>query len=134
MKYINTTDINIKKSADSGVFYYVRGQVQESLRTTDWKEAKTLKQLKETELRATGMVARTFKVGFLYEKYRREKELQRDGRLDKSICALCASDQNVHAHHRDYSRPLDVVWLCAKCHHRVHATFPELGGHFQAAE
>jgi hypothetical protein len=54
----------------------------------------------------------------------------RDGRLAKNICALCASSKNIHAHHKDYSKPLDVVWLCAQCHHRVHATFPELGGHF----
>lgn len=57
----------------------------------------------------------------------------RDGKLKKQPCAICGTDK-VHAHHQDYAKPLEVKWLCAKCHHRVHATFPELGGHFQAAE
>lgn len=55
----------------------------------------------------------------------------RDGRLHKTPCAICGSDKNIHGHHKDYSRPLDVVWLCTTCHHRVHATFPELGGHHE---
>jgi hypothetical protein len=53
----------------------------------------------------------------------------RDGRLKKGICAICSSSANIHGHHKDYSNPLDVVWLCAQCHHRIHAAFPELGGH-----
>lgn len=52
----------------------------------------------------------------------------RDGRIKKSPCVLCDARDHVHAHHRDYSRPLDVVWVCAKCHHRLHAIFPELEG------
>jgi hypothetical protein len=36
-------------------------------------------------------------------------------------CAVCSSDQRgTHAHHTDYSRPLDVVWLCTICHSQVH--------------
>lgn len=58
----------------------------------------------------------------------------RDGRLTKQPCAICGTEKNVHGHHQDYSKPLAVKWLCAKCHHRIHATFPELGGHQQAAE
>lgn len=57
----------------------------------------------------------------------------RDGKLKRQPCALCGTENNVHAHHQDYSKPLDVKWLCAKCHHRIHATFPELGGHFRGA-
>jgi hypothetical protein len=55
----------------------------------------------------------------------------RDGRLKKMPCALCGSENNIQGHHKDYGRPLDVVWLCATCHHRVHAIFPELGGHYE---
>jgi hypothetical protein len=55
----------------------------------------------------------------------------RDGRLQKSPCALCGSGKNIQGHHKDYGRPLDVVWLCTTCHHRLHATFPESGGHHE---
>lgn len=44
----------------------------------------------------------------------------RDGRLSKSPCEVCGSVDNLHAHHDDYSKPLDVRWLCAKHHHRMH--------------
>jgi hypothetical protein len=55
----------------------------------------------------------------------------RDGRIDRAPCAICSSTQNVHGHHKDYNRRLDVVWLCARCHHRIHAIFPEIGGHYE---
>lgn len=52
----------------------------------------------------------------------------RDGRLAKEPCLFCG-ETKVHGHHRDYSKPLDVIWLCAKCHHRLHANFPETAAH-----
>jgi hypothetical protein len=66
------------------------------------------------------------------EAYRAHNALNnalRDGRIQKQPCAVCGTDNNVHGHHSDYSRPLDVKWLCAKCHHRIHAIFPQLHGH-----
>lgn len=44
----------------------------------------------------------------------------RDGRLKREPCENCG-DRRSQAHHDDYSKPLDVRWLCAKCHHRHHA-------------
>jgi uncharacterized protein (DUF2237 family) len=47
----------------------------------------------------------------------------RDGKLKrKKECEMCGSSFSIHCHHEDYSRPLDVIWLCAKCHHRLHAS------------
>lgn len=43
----------------------------------------------------------------------------RDGRLKKLPCLVCG-DENVDGHHPDYSRPLDVVWLCRTHHSEAH--------------
>lgn len=37
-----------------------------------------------------------------------------------SGCYFCGSGQRLQAHHPDYSRPLDVFWLCPKCHGKLH--------------
>lgn len=50
----------------------------------------------------------------------------RDGRIFKwPACAVpeCTSTRPV-AHHPDYSRPLDVVWLCQAHHKQAHALTP----------
>jgi hypothetical protein len=43
----------------------------------------------------------------------------RDGRLQRQPCWCCGD--KAQAHHPDYSRPLDVVWLCPKHHKQAHA-------------
>ena len=36
-------------------------------------------------------------------------------------CGECMPSRDIHGHHHDYSRPLDVRWLCQACHRAVHA-------------
>lgn len=43
----------------------------------------------------------------------------RDGRLKRQPCEVCGATE-VEAHHPDYSRPLDVRWLCFKHHRETH--------------
>lgn len=44
------------------------------------------------------------------------------GRVFKpDICSACGSDENVEAHHEDYTRPLEVEWWCRNCHASYHA-------------
>jgi len=38
--------------------------------------------------------------------------------IERQLCWVCGT--KAEAHHPDYSRPLDVVWLCKKHHHEVH--------------
>jgi hypothetical protein len=56
----------------------------------------------------------------------RVKYAVKTARLIRSLCEICG-DPNTEAHHPDYSRPLDVKWLCKKHHLALHAsaiTFP----------
>lgn len=45
----------------------------------------------------------------------------RDGILIKGLCDVCSTDVNIVAHHCDYDKPLDVMWLCSKHHNDWHA-------------
>lgn len=46
----------------------------------------------------------------------------RDGKLHRpDRCEHCNTVSRVHGHHHDYSRPLDVTWLCPSCHKQLHA-------------
>jgi len=41
----------------------------------------------------------------------------KDGRLIKAeLCEDCGERPAVHGHHEDYSKPLEVEWLCRHCH------------------
>ena len=41
------------------------------------------------------------------------------GTLQRQSCETCGAEK-AQAHHDDYTRPLDVRWLCGPCHRRVH--------------
>lgn len=52
----------------------------------------------------------------------------RTGTLEKKeTCEVCGENGRfrdgrckVQAHHCDYNKPLDVIWMCQKCHHEWH--------------
>lgn len=56
-----------------------------------------------------------------------EKKLARDralaavraGKITKQNCVICDCDQSF-GHHEDYSKPLDLTWLCRKHHTARH--------------
>lgn len=43
----------------------------------------------------------------------------RRGRIAREGCVVCGSF--AHAHHEDYSKPLNVIWLCPSHHAQRHA-------------
>jgi len=59
------------------------------------------------------------------EKNRAHKAVQiaieRGEIVKPSTCSKCGEPhKNIQGHHEDYSKPLDVIWLCPPCHGELH--------------
>lgn len=41
----------------------------------------------------------------------------RDGKMERvTVCQYCLGTEGIQAHHWNYSRAMDVTWLCQRCH------------------
>lgn len=62
-----------------------------------------------------------------YRKRNRHKRNARDrvayavrtGKLKRLPCDKCGNEKS-EAHHTDYNKPLEVIWLCKSCHSELH--------------
>ncbi len=45
---------------------------------------------------------------------------KKTGKLIAQPCEVCGSRKNIHAHHDDYEKPLEVRWLCRTHHNEYH--------------
>ena len=74
------------------------------------REAFTLRQRKYISIHKVEHCART-----------KANQAIKSGKIArKSSCEKCGSATRLHKHHSDYSRPLEVVWLCPMCHNKIH--------------
>ncbi len=48
------------------------------------------------------------------------------GLMLRQPCSECG-DAKSHGHHEDYSKPLEVIWLCQKHHRRRHSELVAMG-------
>ena len=40
--------------------------------------------------------------------------------IKPGFCSECGSNEYIQAHHKNYTDPLGVQWLCYKCHNAAH--------------
>jgi len=69
-----------------------------------------------------------------YRETHKEKSIA-EGKLNDAIrygkikkpetCSICGIKCNPQGHHFDYSKPLDVIWVCVKCHAEIHKKLRE---------
>ena len=87
---------------------------RESQRRRELRKPGRIRKATDEQKRAVRVVANAVKAGTL---------------IRPNHCGHCGtSDSPIQAHHHDYSLPLEVTWLCAKCHGYLHAhdELPEL--------
>jgi hypothetical protein len=54
--------------------------------------------------------------------YNKVALMRRRGELIAGLCEVCGSP-HTDAHHQDYSKPLEVRWLCCRHHRQFHMQF-----------
>jgi hypothetical protein len=66
----------------------------------------------------------------IFKKKCREatKSALRSGKIVRTRCKVCGSFP-VYCHHKDYSNPLDVTWLCLRHHLEIHGKEKRWGIH-----
>jgi hypothetical protein len=59
--------------------------------------------------------------GPAYRAYKKLHSEINKGNIEKPTrCSSCNRKHKLTAHHEDYSKPLDVEWLCYECHGKRH--------------
>lgn len=48
-----------------------------------------------------------------------ERAVLRGEIIPKKNCEVCGSNYNIEAHHPDYRKRLEVIWLCKMCHSKL---------------
>lgn len=91
------------------------------LKTEYWREYD--RQRNQTPERKSLAYQTTKKLRQLYPERNKARAIVgkaiRSGQLQRQPCALCGATRT-EAHHPDYSKPLEVVWVCRPCHFKIH--------------
>lgn len=110
-------DKNREKTRESYKRWYDKNKKQKC----DWQ-----RKYRKDNLEKVRGYFRKYQISYyIKDKYkRRAREILHNAVKYKKVkkpstCEKC-SNKNVQAHHLDYSKPLEVVWVCRSCHENLH--------------
>ena len=115
------TKNDIKENRHKKIIYY---KIYENKRSNSSKRVNARKQYatteayKESHKKSLKKYRERFKYKTIARAILRREVLA--GRITKKPCEICGETKNIQAHHEDYSKPLDVIWLCPKHHAWIH--------------
>ena len=106
-------DFSINSKAKDGLNYYCRSCCNKrstaynaERRALGIKTSAEMWDIKNPQKKSThGVVHRAVKSGTLKKP---------------DCCEACSSTSKIVGHHEDYDKPLEVEWLCRKCHGMLH--------------
>jgi hypothetical protein len=55
-----------------------------------------------------------------FQKHKARSKAFRKIKMENQICEICKKFKAVERHHSDYSKPLEVIFLCKGCHELLH--------------
>ena len=108
--------------------YYAEHREEDMARSKAWTEANRDKHnayckkcyIEHTEDRLEYLRKYRAENPEKYHATSRINHLVEKGKLTKPMaCEVCGKVGRVEAHHADYSKPLDVKWVCKKCHYKL---------------
>lgn len=89
-------------------------------------------KVKEYELKRSKTPERQALRAFYVKKYNKEhpernkanqciKRALATGKIIRpKFCAICGKECKLYAHHHDYTKPLEVIFVCQSCHKKIH--------------
>ena len=95
---------------------------KKSRRLNPEKRREVLRQQSRKEVSSKGYRANKRSSPLQIKAHHMVENAVKAGRLVKpTACSACGQTQfSIQAHHADYGKPLDVVWVCAPCHAEIH--------------
>ena len=68
---------------------------------------------------------RTLRPKQMVNSYHKVRNAIKSGKLVRPTnCSNCNKEGRIEAHHDDYTKPLEIRWLCRSCHSEHHRKYP----------
>jgi ribosome-binding protein aMBF1 (putative translation factor) len=137
-KDIDDGNLNICKECKKQYSNTYRENNLEKVREYDRNRPNALERIKKQKEALKNDIIKYKKNQEAKNNWNRNNKLKRNAHnkvkraIEKGIlvkplyCELCGSTIKIEAHHYDYNKPLDVIFVCSKCHHQLHKDTREI--------